>query len=226
MPQTLNKEWREMLGPDYQEIHDQYLHTLANLTLTGYNSKYSNKDFASKKSMENGFDQSPLLINRYISNTQKWNEAALEGRAQWWTSQVEKMWPLPKTTFAPPSGDIEYLFKSDDDLSHTKVRSVSILGETTNVSSWLEAFEIIIEKLFAENPNLYDFVSEDDFLSRYIRIEASKLIKPLQINNTSYYVEGGTNTNYKKMIVMKLTEYLGIDEADLKVVLAKPVIAK
>ena len=226
MPQTLNREWKEMLGSEYQEIHDQYVHTLANLTLTGYNSKYSNKDFNIKKNMENGFDQSPLLINRYIKDKDQWDKSALEGRAGWWTEQIEKIWPLPKTTFKAPSEDVEYLFKTDDDLTYTKVKSVSVLGETTNVSNWVEACEIIIEKFFKENPNLYDFVVGDEFLSRYIRVDASQLIKPIQIKDTIYYLEGGTNTNYKKMIVRKLTEYLDIDESDLKVVLVKPTNTK
>ena len=222
MPQTLNREWKEMLGSDYQEIHDQYVHTLAKLTLTGYNSKYSNKDFDIKKSMEKGFDQSPLLINRYIKEKKKWDKSALDGRASWWTEQIEKIWPLPTTTFKAPSEDVEYLFKTDDDLTYTKVKSVSVLGETTNVSNWTEACEIIIEKFFKENPNLYDFVVGDEFLSRYIRVDGSQLIKSIPIKDTVYFLEGGTNTNYKKMIVRKLTEYLDIDESDLKVVLVKP----
>lgn len=226
MPQTLSRSWKEDLGPEYQEIYDQYLHTLANLTLTGYNIKYSNKDFASKKSMENGFDQSPLLINKFIRETTKWDKTALNRRTRWWTEQIEKIWPLPKTTFSPPSDDIVYLFKIDDDLSNTRVKSVSVLGETTKVSSWVEAFEIIIEKFFAENPNLFDFVSEDEFLNRCISVDKSRFIKPLLIKNTIYYVEVNNTTNRKKMIVMKLAEHLDIDESDLKVVLAKSIGTK
>ena len=34
MPQTLSRnEWKTMLGDDYERIHNEYLHTLANLTL-------------------------------------------------------------------------------------------------------------------------------------------------------------------------------------------------
>ena len=59
MPQTLNADWKQELGTEYETIHQQYLHTLPNVTLTGYNSKYSNNRFQTKKSLEFGFDDSP-----------------------------------------------------------------------------------------------------------------------------------------------------------------------
>ncbi|GAA9988631.1 hypothetical protein VN1001_10300 [Helicobacter pylori] len=49
MPQTLTKEWKKDLGENFQEIHDKYLHTIGNLTLTGYNPEYSNKSFQKKR---------------------------------------------------------------------------------------------------------------------------------------------------------------------------------
>ncbi len=49
MPQTLNDDWKRDLGQDHERIHTQYLHTIGNLTLTGYNSKYSNESFQKKK---------------------------------------------------------------------------------------------------------------------------------------------------------------------------------
>ena len=50
MPQTLSDKWKEELGADWERIHEQYLHTMANLTLTGYNSQYSNLPFIEKLS--------------------------------------------------------------------------------------------------------------------------------------------------------------------------------
>ena len=49
MPQTLSDEWREDLGSDATDVHNQWLDTVGNLTLTGYNSELSNKPFAEKK---------------------------------------------------------------------------------------------------------------------------------------------------------------------------------
>lgn len=221
MPQTLNKDWREMLGDEYEQVHDQYLHTLANLTLTGYNSKYSNNSFETKKTIENGFNQSPLLINSFVKSAEVWNKSTLEKRANWWLEQIKKIWAMPTTTYQAPNTDKEYLFKDDEDLTGTRVTSVSISGETTKVTSWTDAFEVIIEKLFTENPELYDITSEDAYLSKYIRPDKDSLRKPRQINNAQYFLETNLSANYMKMAVMKVLEYLDLEDEDVKVTIAK-----
>ncbi len=63
MPQKLTEEWERDLGENFQAIHNKYLHTIGNLTLTGYNSEYSNKSFKEKQGMEKGFKDSPLRLN-------------------------------------------------------------------------------------------------------------------------------------------------------------------
>lgn len=51
MPQTLEEEWERDLGENFQAIHEKYLNTIGNLTLTGYNQEYSNKSFQEKRDM-------------------------------------------------------------------------------------------------------------------------------------------------------------------------------
>ena len=49
MPQTLSDAWKKDLGENWQHVYDTWLNTIANLTLTGYNSRYLNKRFIEKK---------------------------------------------------------------------------------------------------------------------------------------------------------------------------------
>ena len=67
MPQHLTPTWIKALGADYEQIHEQWLHRIANLTLTAYNSKYSNSSFEEKKTMEHGFSQSGIRLNQDIA---------------------------------------------------------------------------------------------------------------------------------------------------------------
>ncbi|MFZ1361131.1 MAG: DUF262 domain-containing protein [Candidatus Saccharimonadales bacterium] len=221
MPQTLSKSWKEMLGENYDEIHDQYIHTLPNLTLTGYNSEYSNKPFEIKKTIEHGFDSSSLLINAFIRDSDVWNKDTLRRRADWWLEQIGKIWAMPETSYEAPNTDREYFFREDEDLKGTVVTSVSILGETSKVMSWADAFENIVEKLLGDNPELFDTISEDAFLSRYIRPDGDNLINPREISKTQYFLETGTDTNYKKKVIMKLLEYLDLEDEDIKVTIAR-----
>lgn len=72
MPQHLTPVWQKELGDDYEQIHELWLHRMANLTLTAYNSKYSNSSFTEKKTMQNGFDDSGIRMNTWIAKKDKW----------------------------------------------------------------------------------------------------------------------------------------------------------
>lgn len=222
MPQTLNKTWEQSLGENYEQIYQQYLHTLPNLTLTGYNSKYSNNDFLSKKTIKNGFNDSPLLINQDIKKLENWDRSSLEKRESWWFNQIERIWPLPKPLFLPAIQETEFTFQDDKDLTGSKVKGISILGEITECVSWASVLETILEKFFMLDEHLYEYVITDEFLHRYIKADRDALRKPATINGTSYYYENNTNTNLKRDIVIKLAEYLGLEKTDIKVILPNP----
>ncbi len=95
MPQTLTEEWKRDLGENFQAIHDKYLHTIGNLTLTGYNDKYSNKSFQEKRDMEKGFKQSPLRLNQGLRE-ESFGEEEIKKRANDLADFALKIWTYPK----------------------------------------------------------------------------------------------------------------------------------
>lgn len=79
MPQTLNDTWKEELGSYVEELHSKYLHSLCNLTLTGYNSGLGHKSFKEKKEyLTGGYNNSVLNLSREISKFENWNEESME----------------------------------------------------------------------------------------------------------------------------------------------------
>ncbi len=95
MPQTLTEEWKRDLGENFQAIHDKYLHTIGNLTLTGYNSEYSNNSFQEKRDMEKGFKQSPLKLNQSLKDLESFGEKEIEKRANDLADWALKIWTYP-----------------------------------------------------------------------------------------------------------------------------------
>lgn len=81
MPQTLDPEWEKDLGENFKAIHEKYLHTIGNLTLTGYNPEYRNKPFKEKRDMEKGFKQSSLRLNQSLKNLESFGEKEIKKRA-------------------------------------------------------------------------------------------------------------------------------------------------
>ncbi len=97
MPQTLTaEEWKKDLGENFQEIHNKYLHTIGNLTLTGYNQEYSNNSFQEKRDMENGFKQSPLRLNQSLKDLEVFGEEEIKKRANDLADLALKIWTYPK----------------------------------------------------------------------------------------------------------------------------------
>lgn len=223
MPQTLNNQWKVDLGENWQEIHAKHIDTLPNLTLTGYNSKYSNKDFKFKKTIENGFNDSPLVINQFIKSFDKWDLSALEKRGEWWLNQINKIWPIPDSTFAPKSRESQIAFFDDIDLTGTKIKALIMLGEIIECNSWSSVFQNIMKKFFMLDSKLYDYVTTDSYLHSYINADKDVLRTPNLIEGTTYYYESNTNTNLKRDILARLAEHLELNKTDIKVIIAKSV---
>ncbi|MGN8390517.1 GmrSD restriction endonuclease domain-containing protein [Helicobacter pylori] len=95
MPQTLTEEWKRDLGENFQAIHDKYLHTIGNLTLTGYNKEYSNNSFREKRDMEKGFKQSPLRLNQSLKDLEPFGEEKIKKRANDLADWALKIWTYP-----------------------------------------------------------------------------------------------------------------------------------
>lgn len=97
MPQNIehNLSWQQMLGEDWQEVHSLYLHTLGNLTITGYNAEMSNKSFWEKVNGESGFKHSHLKLNESIAQCDVWNKKAIQRRTNILTDIILKIWKYP-----------------------------------------------------------------------------------------------------------------------------------
>lgn len=93
--ESLSSSWRNELGPEWRRVQETWLHTLGNLTLTGYNSEYSDHPFAEKRDMKGGFRESPLKLNESLGSCKVWDEAAIQQRAEKLASISTKVWPSP-----------------------------------------------------------------------------------------------------------------------------------
>ena len=98
----LSKAWQTELGEDWQRIQQAYLHTLGNLTLTGYNSEYSDRPFAYKRDQVTdkdghpvGLKHSPLRLNLGLGTVAEWNEDDIRARANRLANEALKVWTMP-----------------------------------------------------------------------------------------------------------------------------------
>lgn len=163
MPQNANltDEWKKELGPEWERVHETWLHTIGNLTLTGYNSEYSDKPFSTKRDMGNGFRDSPIKFNQSLRNVDVWNEDSIKERAQQLSNLATKVWEAPKLSpdvlnyFKPKGKEVED--RSIDDYPYLSYSNGTYIKEIR------ELFDALRKEVLS-----MDTIVIEDHLRRYI----------------------------------------------------------
>ena len=188
MPENnkLSLAWKNMLGPNWEDVHSRLLHTIGNLTLTAYNSEMSDRPFEEKMNMEGGFKQSALRINRHVIECSKWTEKEIISRAEELAKMaIEQLWKYPTLTekeFEPyiPSkdGNVIYKLESYDwnpvNRKLFNVLDTSILNLSTDVRRECKKLYIA----YKYETNFVDIVVQKERLRLSINAKFSEIDDP------------------------------------------------
>lgn len=217
MPQHLTPAWIKVLGEDYEEIHEMWLHRIANLTLTAYNSKYSNSTFEEKKLMKNGFEDSGIRMNTYIAKKDRWNLSELEERNQYLMGRALEIWAAPTTTFKPAVKQMDsYTLDDDTSLSGRLIARFSYKNTEQPVSSWVEMFQKVLQILYAEDKSVITKLaaSTEDGLALNFTMNEADFKKTVEIGD-GIYVWTNTSTQTKLSVLNKVFKLYDADPSDL-----------
>ena len=174
MPQTLSVWWQNHLGVNWEDTHDLYLHTLGNLTLTGYNSELSNDDFDNKKQLLN---ESHLDLNKYFVDKAKWTKEEIESRAEGMSKLALQIWPYFGQENSSPT-DLQ-------EVTGTNPIKVKILGQNFNVGSWRDVLEQTLNTVADLEPEKFDILAHN--FPRYIGKDKSKFRAIRQLQNNYFF---------------------------------------
>ena len=217
MPQHLTPAWIKALGEDYEEIREMWLHRIANLTLTAYNSKYSNSTFEEKKSMKNGFEDSGIRMNTYIAKKDKWTLAELEERNQYLMGRALEIWAAPTTTFKPAEKQMDsYTLDDDTSLSGRLIARFSYKNTEQPVLSWVDMFQKVLQILYAEDKSVITklAVSTEDGVALNFTMNEADFKKTVEIGD-GIYVWTNTSTQSKLSVLNKVFRLYDADPSDL-----------
>ncbi|MDQ2843949.1 MAG: DUF262 domain-containing protein [Acidobacteriota bacterium] len=99
LPQTLTAEWQQTLGQAATSIQGEWLHTIGNLTITGYNPALSNKPYVEKRAI---FGLSHFELNRFFADCENWDAAQIHRRAESLFAKALEIWPHPPVAADEP----------------------------------------------------------------------------------------------------------------------------
>ena len=218
MPQALTREWKEALGDGFDDIHQKYLHTIGNLTLSAYNSNYSNKLFIEKRDMENGFSSSRLLLNKFIASQDKWNKSEITARAQELSEKALNVWQLIETTYDTKVKTSEYIYLSDDyDFTGHKPEKFVFLTNEYTSQDWSSLYRMIIDILFERDPSILYNLSIDPITINISDVNAN-MRTPYAKEDTLYFEIHMSTKDIISMIKLLLERY-NIDSNELGILL-------
>lgn len=169
MPQTLNGDWKAILGDNFEEIQDKYLHTFANLTLTGINSELSNKSFEIKRDGKKigneiypGYKNSKYRLTKNFTLYDKWTEIELQNRCNEIVATFLRLYSLPQTTFKPLSKPVDEASWDEETFSPTNrnLKGFCLFGNEYNETTWkgmlLQVVKLVMERYTDIVDTLYD----------------------------------------------------------------------
>lgn len=221
MPQKLTLAWCDSLGEDAEEIHETWLHRLANLTLTGYNPSLGNKTFVEKRdTKEGGYKSSGLRMNQKIAAKQTWGLAELKERNDEMLELAMEIWKYPITNFTPSRKAYDSCTLDDEtfDLTGRGIARYSYLTIEQTVKNWTDMFEDLVKFFYQKDKSVLISLAykkkEDTVLAVYVRNNKSDLRSALKIDK-NLYIEKNTSTAVKISILRRIFTLYKADPMDL-----------
>ncbi len=220
MPQTLTPQWKQELGENWEEIHERYLHTFANLTLTGFNTAYSNHPFKEKKEgyidrkgqKINGFDNSAFCLSNYLKQCSTWTLNEIEERQKLLTNNFLHLWPMITSSYQPLEKEYELVSFDDEEyeLTNRQIMGYRYRDIRHRVSTWKEMLIQVCKLMYDENPSTMLFVAGRDL---WIHTSGSKDRSKIA---DGCFVYSSCSTNTKRSILTFLFKETGIPSSILE----------
>ncbi len=220
MPQTLKEEWKKELGEDWEIVHEKYIHTIGNLTLTGYNSKYSNYPFQRKRDMDKGFKESRLFLNKFVGQQEKWTEYEMKKRAEFLLERALLIWKLPECSFVKENEEDWYgLDEETIDYTGKQISQYRFLNDVIPATDWTAMFRDIANTLYRLDATPFESIVNKEFPeNRILEKRFSKTADTLRNYHRvadGIYIETKLNTQAKIDMLRVLLSQYNVDLQDL-----------
>lgn len=203
MPQNKNSElsveWQKMLGDQWFAEHDKWLHTLGNLTLTGYNSELGDKPFEKKKKLIEDCDTKITRLYKDIQSCDSWNAKTISARADKLIKDVFKLFPIIPAAEEISFKDPRYAEYTCEEPSNATFKHVSyylFLGERVNVTSFADMVRSLSRKLYDLDSSVIERMARTnetftDWISPTFSYDKDKIKGNTKLEGTDIYISTG-----------------------------------
>ena len=210
-PQNPDLEWKRELGDEQYEImQEKYLHTIANLTLSGNNGKLGNKTFRKKRDLkEGGYKESRLWLNQYLSSLERWDEEAIEKRFNLISERALEIWEYPEIAELVVTDHDEINLFEADDPTHRKLEYAVFFDEKIEIDNITELYKRVFKYLFELQPETFFTSGLNEKIGLMKKPEELSRSFPL---NDTYFIEIGCDSKTKFERMKKALTIFGFEE--------------
>ena len=215
MPQTITSEWEKELGPNAEEIHGAWKNRIGNLTVTGYNSSYSNSSFQAKLNALEGFSTSPYRLNADVKTAERWSEEVMQSRSHRLAKKALQYWSFAETDFRPPEvvRPTESL-GNDTSFRNREVSAYEYGDVSETVTDWVNLMLKVLGVLLRQHRSeLLKFAKDDSLLTTSPAEHGQS--RGLRIIDPSLGAWLNTSTDRKIALLRRIFSALELDTEDL-----------
>ena len=215
MPRKLNDSWKNELGENFEEIHNNYVNNIGNLILTEFNSEIGNRSFAEKKKI---LRESALTYRLDIIERNVWDVETIQSHQlnmiQWFLetfsvpekNKAQSNWNTQTRTITS-----DFFSPMDEDIivEGNKPVELKIFNSIIKVNSWQDVFikflkylyekpnEYVFEDIF-NTANQYEMFAKQDTILRWISFRELIRYKPVLISRYKTF-EGKSSDKVKEL---------------------------
>ena len=226
MPQNknLSSAWQKMLGMEnWKEIQEKYLHTLGNLTLTGYNSELGDLPFKEKKQKIGEVMSKAVVLYSDVQSCEEWNENTIRTRADRLAGMIVELFPIEEPATAISFSDPRFREYTCDDPKNATYKSPNyyvLQGERVNVSNFAEMLRSVILRLYEQDSSIIETMAQNNeqllSWSQFVMFsyDKEKTYGDGKLENTDIYQSAGFSAAHIIEIIRALLDRYDIDRAD------------
>lgn len=225
MPQTknLSSYWQNMLGDNWQEVQEKYLHTLGNLTLTGYNSELGDRPFSEKKALIEKKDSKVVTLYSDVKDKNEWVAQNIEDRGERLAKIILKLFSIEEPemiiSFADPRYK-EYTCAEPNNATNKWPNYYILQGERVNVTNFTQMLRSVVDRLYALDERIIKQMALNEenpingsksILFTYFK---DKINSEFRVADTGIYLRVGFSSAHIITIIKALLEKYDIDIDD------------
>lgn len=225
MPQNKNLStyWQNMLGEDWKTVQDKYLHTLGNLTLTGYNSELGDKPFTEKKKLIEDVSSKVVFLYSDVKDKDVWNMATIEERANHLSSELTKIYKIEQPSRLVSFKDSryqEYTCENPDNATYKTPEYFVLQGERVKTTSFADMLKAVVDRLYEQDKSIIENMAKNDVKpvswssNVLFSYDREKTSSGFRFGNTEIYESVGFSSAHIVYIIKSLLERYDIDEGD------------